>query len=403
MDFESVAVVAPHSKRTLMLIACGGLFVYGVLVAFLGAALPELRTRLSLTPDLSGLLFGFLYLPQILAVSAAGPLIDRSGTKLAVFLGAILCGAGFAGAGFAGSYRLLAVAMLVLGVGGSLLSSASNTLVADLYPENPASALNVGHALFGLGAVFFPAAVTLTESRMGLALPIGMTLFLTGGVAVLASSRDFPNRHAGRELNWLAARRAVSHPAVLILSAVVFLTTALAVSIGGWLRLYMEQQFSSSGHVSGLILTLFWGLTMTGRLTSSQVLKVVRGPQLVLWCSLGMLLGLLLLAMAPDRVMAVAGVVVCGLSYGPIYPTTVGSAGIHFREFFATVFGIMQAAGLIGGLVLPVAIGWVARIASFGAGLWLLVAAAILLVALQATFVGYERGMPSSRGGGRCS
>ena len=399
MDFESVAVVTPRSRRTLMLVACGGLFVYGVLVAFLGAALPGLRTRLSLSPDLSGLLFSFLYLPQILAVSAAGPLIDRSGTRLAIFLGAILCGAGFAGAGFAGSYRLLLVAMLVLGVGGSLLSSASNTLVADLYPENPASALNVGHAFFGLGAVFFPAAVTLTESRVGLAPPIGMTLLLTGGVAVLASLRDFPNRHAGKEFNWLAARGVVSHPAVLILSAVVFLTTALAVSLGGWLRLYMEQQFSTSGRVSGMILTLFWGLTMTGRLTSSQVLKVARGPQLVLWCSVGMLLGLLLLTMAPDLVVAVAGVIVCGLSYGPIYPTTVGSAGMHFRKFFATVFGMMQVAGLLGGLVLPAAIGWVATVASIGVGLWLLVAAAILLVALQATFVGYERGM--LRSGGR--
>jgi len=396
MDFESVAVVAPRSKRPLMLVACGGLFVYGVLVAFLGAAMPDLRTRLSLTPDLSGLLFSFLYLPQILAVSVAGPLIDRSGTKLAIFLGAILSGAGFAGAGFAGSYQLLAMAMLVLGVGGGLLSSASNTLVADLYPENPASALNVGHALFGFGAVFFPAAVTLTESRMGLVLPVGMTLFLTGGVVALASSRDFPNRHAGRELNWLAARGAISHPAVLILSAVVFLTTALAVSIGGWLRLYMEQQFSSSGRVSGMILTLFWALIMTGRLTSSQVLKVVRGPQLVLWCSVGMLLGLLLLTMAPGPIVAIAGVIVCGLSYGPIYPTTVGSAGIHFRKVFATVFGTMQAAGLIGGLVLPAAIGWVAGRASIGSGLWLLVAAAILLVALQATFVGYERGMSGS-------
>jgi FHS family glucose/mannose:H+ symporter-like MFS transporter len=398
MDIESVAVVVPRSRRTLMLIACGGLFVYGVLVAFLGAAMPELRARLSLTPDLSGLLFSFLYLPQILAVSAAGPLIDRSGTKLVIFLGAILCGAGFAGAGFAGSYRLLAVAMLVLGVGGSLLSSASNTLVADLYPENPASALNVGHALFGLGAVFFPAAVALTESRMGLALPIGITLFLTGGVAVLASFRNFPKRHAGKEFNWLAARRAVSHPAVLILSAVVFLTTALAVSIGGWLRLYMEQEFSTSGRVSGMILTLFWGLTMTGRLTSSQILKVARGPQLVLWCSVGLLLGLLLLTTAPGLVVAVAGVIMCGLSYGPIYPTTVGSAGTHFRKFFATVFGTMQAAGLTGGMVLPAAIGWVAKRASVGLGLWLLVAAAILLVALQATFVGYERGMRRSEG-----
>jgi len=170
------------------------------------------------------------------------------------------------------------------------------------------------------------------------------------------------------------------------------------VSIGGWLRLYLEQQFSISGGVSGMILTLFWGLTMAGRLTSTRVLQVVRGPQLAFWCSVSILLGLLLLTMAPDHIVAVGAVIVCGLSYGPIYPTTVGSAGMYFRKFFATVFATMQAAGMIGGMVFPAAIGWIAKRASIGAGLWLLVVAAILLVALQATFIGYERRMRRSEG-----
>jgi hypothetical protein len=39
-----------------------------------------------------------------------------------------------------------------------------------------------------------------------LVIPIGMTMLYTGGVAVLASLRDSPNRHAGKESNWLAAR-----------------------------------------------------------------------------------------------------------------------------------------------------------------------------------------------------
>ena len=381
-----------------MATACGGLLLYGVLTAFLGASMPQLRARLALTPGLCGLLFSFLYLPQILVVSAVGPLIDRFGTRFAFSLGAVLCAGGFASAGYAGSYGLLAGAMLVLGVGGSLLSSASNTLVAELYPENSGAALNVGHALFSLGAVFFPAMVMLTESRMGLLPSIGMTLLLSGGIAVLPLAYHFPNRHAGRAFNWREAQGTISDPAVLIMSAVVFLTTALAVSIGGWLRLYMEQQFSTSGSASGMILTLFWGLTMAGRLASFQALKVARGPQLVLWCSVSMLVGLLVLMMAPGPAVAVVGVIVCGVSYGPIYPTTVGSAGRHFRKYFATVFGGMQAAGLIGGMLLPAAIGWVAKNATIGTGLWLLVAAGTLLVALQAMFVWYERRMPYLEG-----
>lgn len=373
-----------------MVVACAGLFMYGILVAFLGAVLPGLCARLSLGTDRGGLLFSVLYFPQLVAVFAAGPLIDRYGAKPAICTGAILCGAGFAGAGLAGSYPPLAMAMLVLGVGGSLVSSASNTLVADLHPENPASALNVGHAFFGLGAAFFPAAVAVSESQMGLVPAIGVTVLLAGSIASFAWSRDFPNRPGAGPLNWRVVRGVISHPAILILSAVVLITTGLAVSIGGWLRFYLEQQFSASGRTSGLVLTLFWSLTVIARLVSGRVLKVLRGPHLVLGCSVCTFLGLMLVTMATDCIMAVLGVIVCGLSYGPIYPTTVGSAGTHFRKFFATVFGCMQGAGLLGGMVLPVVLGWVASTASIRLGLWLLVAGAILLVAFQATFVSYE-------------
>jgi fucose permease len=390
MNAQTVVVIEPRTRMSLMFVACAGLFLYGMLVAFLGAVMPSLCARLSLGTDRSGLLFSVLYFPQILAVFAAGPVIDRYGAKPAFCTGAILCGAGFAGAGLAGSYPLLVMATLVLGVGGGLVSNASNTLVTDLNPENPASSLNVGHAFFGLGAAFFPAAVAVSERQMGLIPAIGVTLLLTGGIALFALSRDFPIRQAAGQLNWRVVRGVISHPAVPILSAVVLITTGLAVSIGGWLRFYLEQEFSASGRASGLVLTLFWSLTVIARLISGRVLKVLRGPRFVLWCSISVLLGLMLLTMAPYWKMAVAGVIACGLSYGPIYPTTVGSAGAHFPKFFATVFGCMQGAGLLGGMVLPPLVGWVASTSSIRLGLWSLVAGAILLVAFQATFVGYE-------------
>ena len=50
MDCESMVKVGPHARRILMPLACCGLFVYGVLVAFLGASMPDLRARLRSDP-----------------------------------------------------------------------------------------------------------------------------------------------------------------------------------------------------------------------------------------------------------------------------------------------------------------------------------------------------------------
>jgi fucose permease len=59
------------------------------------------------------------------------------------------------------------MAMLVLGVGGSVLSGPSDILVGCFCPDNRASRLNLGHGLFGLGAIFFLVHATLTECLSG--------------------------------------------------------------------------------------------------------------------------------------------------------------------------------------------------------------------------------------------
>lgn len=52
---------------------------------------------------------------------------------------------------------------------------------------------------------------------------------------------------------------------------------------------------------------------------------------------------------------------------------------------------LVCAASLVGGMVLPAAVGYVAKGATVRTGLWLLVGTAVLLVVVQALFIRYER------------
>ena len=102
-------------------------------------------------------------------------------------------------------------------------------------------------------------------------------------------------------------------------------------------------------------------------------------------------LGTSLVVLAPNAWVAAAGIAVCGLSYAPIFPTSVAAAGAQFPSLFGTVFGILTAAGFIGAVILPVAIGYVASATTLRQGLGFLVAVAGLMLFAQAIYVRYER------------
>ena len=375
----------------LMGTACAGLFTFGIMTSFLGATLPELSTRLAFDLARRGTLFSFLYFPQIPMVFLAGPLIDRFGKKPVLVTGFFCSAAALVGVAYAPSFAVLGALLVLLGLGGSSAMAASNTLIPDLYPENPSSALNLANIFFGVGAIFFPSVVTLMTKQLGLEATLVLIALLVCGVAAVALLETFPRAGAAGGFDWAAAGRAVLDPAVILLAWILFFYSAVEISTAGWIRTYLEQGFSVSDQASKLMVTVFWTMLMLGRLAASQIVKKVRGTQMVLVASLGAVVGLLLLAIAPNVPTAVVGIVLCGLSYAPIFPNTAGTASTHFSKVFGTVFGILMALALLSGAVVPPALGYLAQRTTVRSGMWLLAGIAILLFVTQAVFNRYER------------
>jgi FHS family L-fucose permease-like MFS transporter len=130
---------------------------------------------------------------------------------------------------------------------------------------------------------------------------------------------------------------------------------------------------------------------MLGRLAASQVVKRLRGPNLVLGASVAATVGLVIMALAPSVAVATAGIIICGLSFAPVFPTTAGTASTYFSKLFGTVFGILMTLALLSGAVVPPAVGYVAQQTTVRASLWLLAAIAVLLVLTQVIFNRYEK------------
>ena len=379
----------------LMYTACAGLFTYGIVIALVGAILPELQRSLQFGLEKAGLLQSILFVGQVPTLLLVGPVIDRLGKKPVLVAGWALFAFALFGIVFPSSYAWLATMLLLLGLGGSCLDGGSSTLIPDVYPANPSSSLNLGNLFFSLGAVFLPLLVLLTR-RLGLGPILVLLAALMAILATRALFQKFPTARAAGGFDWREAQRVVLHPTVLMLAAVLFFYVALEVSTAGWTRSYLERSFGATARSSSMVLTLFWASQSVGRLVASRLLRVLRGGALVLLSAMVAVLGTSLVVLAPNAWVAAAGIAVCGLSYAPIFPTSVAAAGAQFPSLFGTVFGILTASGFIGAVILPVAIGYVASATTLRQGLGFLVAAAGLMLFAQAIYVRYgqRRGLP---------
>jgi fucose permease len=110
-----------------------------------------------------------------------------------------------------------------------------------------------------------------------------------------------------------------------------------------------------------LILAGYWAALIVGRLLVARMLRFIGKRQLVLVSGLGALAGASILLMSRMEGLLVAGVLLIGLSYAGIFPTALAIAGDAYRKMTGTVFGLLFAIALLGGMSFPWAVGQISQ------------------------------------------
>jgi fucose permease len=120
------------------------------------------------------------------------------------------------------------------------------------------------------------------------------------------------------------------------------------------------------------------------RVLLSRLLLKAKGPGVVMLSGLGTAAGVCLLMLAHSAVPAAAGTVLIGLSFAGIYPTVLGLAGARFEESSGTVFGILFAIALVGGMLMPWTVGQLAEQTGLRAALGIAVFNGVMICVIQA-------------------
>lgn len=360
----------------------GGMFVFGIVMAVTGALLP----RLTIGLGQAGNLIFVLSFSMLVAMLCLGPVFDRSGKKLPLAVGSVLVGGALAVMAVSRSYPSLLAAVALLGIGGGALNGGTNTLVADLH-ENPRrknAALSLLGVFFGFGALFLPFVIGSLVDRLGLSLILGVTAALPALVALLFFALRFPEPKRAEGVKLSRAGRLARNPLVLMFGLLLFFQSGNEFTIGGYTAAYLTRDVGLPLAAASYLLAAYWAALMVSRVVLSRLLLYLNGPGVVMLSGLGAAAGAVLLMLAHSLPAAAAGTVLIGVSFAGIYPTVLGLAGARFEEASGTVFGIIFAIALVGGMTVPWLVGQTAARTSLRAALVLPVLCGVMTCILQA-------------------
>jgi MFS transporter, FHS family, glucose/mannose:H+ symporter len=247
-------------------------------------------------------------------------------------------------------------AAFILGFGGGGLNTAANALVADLYAGNRGAMLNLLGVFFGFGALFIPLLAASITGRLSIAQLLWIATALAALCVIFYLILPFPRPREAAGFSIFASIRAAKYPGVMLFASLLFFESGNESAIGGWTSTYVGSM-GGPPRAATWILAAYWAGLMIGRIAGAQVLAYVRKERWVFVSGIGSAIGTAVLVATPSLVTMAIGSTLIGFSFAAIYPTTLAIAADRYQRLAGTIFGLLFAVGLIGGMIFPWAVG----------------------------------------------
>ncbi|MFA4925942.1 MAG: MFS transporter [Candidatus Aminicenantales bacterium] len=369
--------------KKLTVASSAGIFIFGIVMAILGAILPQLSSLLQLDKARAGNLFFFMNLGMLAASIVFGPLVDRFGFKIFLALSSLLVSLSFVGLAFSGGYYFVLVSVVILGLAGGVINGGSNALINDLHPSRRAAALNFLGIFFGIGAMLIPLIISGFLHQLGLRSVILLAAGLSLIPFVLFSVFYFPRPKQPQGFPLKDIKKIASSKLLWLGAFILFFESGNEFSIGGWLSSFLQEKFQFSLNQAALVLSGYWFFLMIGRLVFPLINRLVKREAIVFFSAALALVSVSGLIISPLKGLAVVFALLTGLGLAAIYPTTLAVVGEQFPALSGTAFSLAIATGLVGGMISPWLVGLISQHSTLQIGLLVPVFSLFLIMVLQ--------------------
>jgi nitrate/nitrite transporter NarK len=338
--------------------------VSGILMSFLGAILPAWGYHLRSGFAEVGSYFLSLAVGLLVSVGAAHFLLPSRGLKFLLIAGSGLgCGAflflAFSSPPAPAAWRLFGV--FAIGFSAGLLNAGVFHAISPIYQHDRAATVNLAGLLFGTGSLL--TALLVAGTYYVYTVPSILILFaaLPGLYAVACSNAKLSAGPAIQTLPLTQVLRDFKNPGAVLFSLLLFFQFGNEWSIAGWLALFLIRRLGISPADSLLLLALYWGALLVGRLVAQLILKRVNRALLLLGSIVSALMGTIVLSSTNNLFGAIMGVLFVGAGYASIYPLVVEKIAHRFPYYHPGFYNGLFSLAMTGGFLAPWILGYFAE------------------------------------------
>jgi len=368
-------------------------FGLGMCFSLLGSISVKLMPRLKIDQGKFGSLISAFMFTCLIASLIVGVVIDKIGYKPVAIFGFVATALCIFLLARGQTYGMAIVPCLLLGFGAMALNTAGKTLIPVVLfgGKNPAAASNLGNTFFGLGLFLTPLIVSFLFRKTSYENAVSTLALIMLAPVIIAILATYPESKAGFVISDTFA--LLAKPAVMVAALVLFCYISLESSFCNWLPPFGKEVISAATPDANAdavdasaqrLLSLFAVAMMAGRLIASQIPAITEyGSWFIAGAALISALIILTMTVTKSVQQTQVLAILAGLAFAPCFPTTVGVTFAKFSpEIYGSVFGIIFAVGLLGAVIVPKAIGNLAKGSSVQKSLKLLLPACVALVIL---------------------
>jgi fucose permease len=380
-------------ESMVVLVALLGSFGLGMCFSLLGSVSIKLMPRLNIDKGKFGTLISAFMFTCLVASLIVGVSLDKIGYKPVAIFGFVATAICIFLIARGKTFSNVLISCLLLGFGAMALNVTANTLLPIVLfgGKNPAAASNLGNTFFGLGLFLTPLIISSLFKKTTYENAVSAMGIIILIPAILAIISSYPQSNAG--FVFADAARLLAEPTVWVSAILLFCYIGLESSLTNWLPAFGKEviagaipdvNVNKADSSAQRLLMMFAIGMMAGRLGASQISGIttygswfIAGAALIITIIIVLMIGTKSILLS--RVLAV----LAGLAFAPCFPTIAGVTFSKFNpEVYGSLFGIIFAIGLFGGVIIPKAIGNLAKGSSVQKSLKLLLPACVILVIL---------------------
>jgi MFS family permease len=349
--------------------------------------IPEVQSALGLGP--AGLALVLLGLPcgTLLTLPFAGPIVGRIGARAAIRIGNVLYAMAVSLPAFAGNPVLLFITLALVGSTISFLELGLNVQADRVEKATGSLIMSTSHGFWSLGIM---AGSLIGSGFAALAVPptwaimLVAAFVLAAGLAVAQLLPDYGADPVAATTASEPSSAAWRLPGTALLGICLFTfgVTMTEGAMADWSAIFLRDMLGAGNGLAGLGYSVFALCVAAARFGGDRLKARFGAVTLARGCVSLALVGIGLLAFASSLPFALVGFGIIGLGASVGFPLAVtAAAGLTEGTPSANV-AVLSFVALLGFLVGPPIIGFVAQVIDLRIGLATLVPFLILSLTL---------------------